>query len=57
MDHRRPLRLNVASGNHPSGGWGVDVDLYFAADVRATVAALPFPDGAFSAAYMGRALG
>lgn len=50
-------RLNVASGNHPSGDWGVDVDLHFAADVRADAVRLPFPDATFEAAYLGRALG
>lgn len=50
------MRLNVASGNHPSGDWGVDVDLNFAADVMADVRTLPFRDRAFTAAYMGHFL-
>ena len=49
-----PLRrLNVASGNHRSNGWGWDVDLYFPADVQADAGALPFPDEVFEAAYLG----
>lgn len=49
-------RLNIASGNHPSGAWGWDVDLHFAADVQANVSTLPFPDATFTAAYMGHFL-
>lgn len=46
-------RLNVASGNHPSGDWGLDVDLWFPSDVKADIRKLPFPDATFEAVYLG----
>jgi hypothetical protein len=49
-------RLNLASGNHPSGDWGVDVDMYFAADVQAHAGFLPFRDGVFDLVYLGHFL-
>lgn len=52
----KPRRLNLASGNHPSGSWGWDVDLNFAADVQADILHLPFPDRTFTAAYGGHVL-
>lgn len=55
---RNPLpinyrRLNVASGNHRSGDWGLDVDLWFESDVKADARHLPFPTGTFDCAYLG----
>ena len=52
----KPRRLNVASGNHPSGSWGYDVDLWFPSDVKADARHLPFPDHTFTAAYLGHLL-
>ncbi len=49
-------RLNVASGNHPSGPWGVDFDLNFDGNVRADARWLPFAAHSFEEAYMGHFL-
>lgn len=49
-------RLNLASGNHPSGDWGVDIDLHFPADATADAGILPFRDGVFDSVYMGHFL-
>lgn len=48
--------LNLASGNHYQPEWGVNVDLYFPADVKADAGVLPFRDGAFDRAYLGHFL-
>lgn len=50
------MNLNLASGNHYQPWWGVNVDLYFDADVRADAGTLPFRDHAFERVYLGHFL-